>query len=641
MRRGIKKDPISSCQQCQKQIKPNSETSKRCKCPFVVFCNSDCKKKSKHFKECTGGGVASVRDLDNTAKMMNEMDLNRIDKRLTDEVDEGLKTVYNKSFEELMEMEDNSTACWRIAVTLMNATREDQKTPIFPVLPKEYSEKSIWERYELANKWLQKAHDKGHPMATISLGKNMVNPQFAERLNLDGREGMIYLAISKKRGDPNSEDRFKECSMLIHGIQAMMGLLKTDDGAGNIISQTRAYIGPDLGALVLARCLDHLLDILTDKPGVGLTKEEWGFKELYQFREMERKIVIHPNPSVPPDIRSKEFKCCVIPGHGVGEEEECYVKNDYSTKYVTAPNYEFFIPLEDLERVARGPDEVDKANHARYACQHVADKYRPPREVCRLCYKQGMERVRAVASAAYCMSKTFTEKSGTNLESKSVFYKYGVIYEVEHRGERRRIQENFMGYCKEEIDSVIKILSLHSADVDPRMICINPDFYWSVIWFYGSVSKALKEIGGQKLYNIGFGTHQLYNEPPGLYATEGVMTLDNMFKMDPPGPCPGKSNFQLLDSEKQLLSDNFVSRLENKKTTWRYGCSNPDCNNLEDNTKFNSCGGCVKIIPRKYCGQDCQAKDWTEHKKHCKQMEEKVKPPAWMTRQNKKGKTRK
>ena len=48
----------------------------------------------------------------------------------------------------------------------------------------------------------------------------------------------------------------------------------------------------------------------------------------------------------------------------------------------------------------------------------------------------------------------------------------------------------------------VKALSL----LDPHDICVQhiaaiPDLYWSIIWYHGSVHKALKEIG-----RYGFGT---------------------------------------------------------------------------------------------------------------------------------------
>ena len=71
-----------------------------------------------------------------------------------------------------------------------------------------------------------------------------------------------------------------------------------------------------------------------------------------------------------------------------------------------------------------------------------------------------------------------------------------------------------------------------------------------------------------------------------------------------------------------LIPNNFVSKLRNKKTEWRFGCSGPDCYKLEDNTKFQRCSGCVNYYPRRYCSQECQRQDWEEHKKVCQRQKE-------------------
>ena len=68
-----------------------------------------------------------------------------LSKELKREVDAGLETVANNTFEELKNNKTNPTACWRVAVALMNNI-EKARGPFFCVLPSRYSEKSYLER---------------------------------------------------------------------------------------------------------------------------------------------------------------------------------------------------------------------------------------------------------------------------------------------------------------------------------------------------------------------------------------------------------------------------------------------------------------------------------------------------------------
>ena len=51
-------------------------------------------------------------------------------------------------------------------------------------------------------------------------------------------------------------------------------------------------------------------------------------------------------------------------------------------------------------------------------------------------------------------------------------------------------------------------------------------------------------------------------------------------------------NFSNLSCD--LITDNFMSQLTNKRMETRYSCNNPSCNKLEDTKKFRNCGGCTR-----------------------------------------------
>ena len=172
-----------------------------------------------------------------------------------------------------------------------------------------------------------------------------------------------------------------------------------------------------------------------------------------------------------------------------------------------------------------------------------------------------------------------------------------VIFEAEACLEFETRKENFYFYSSAEVKLTLRYLSLHSADVDPRMICMNPDLYWSIIIHYGSITKALKVAGGQRLYDIGFGGHD----------------VDFQIQHS------SRASLQLSSS---LISNHFVSKFTNKDMELRYCCSKPGCFKFEDTKRFLVCGGCSKETKRRYCSEDCYEKDWEEHQKYCQQQKE-------------------
>ena len=202
--------------------------------------------------------------------------------------------------------------------------------------------------------------------------------------------------------------------------------------------------------------------------------------------------------------------------------------------------------LNDLNRIVEGPEEIDSSDHSIFPCDHFVNEGSVSVIICRPCFKEGYERARAVASGAFMISQDPIEHIFGNI----TLYFITVIFEAEACLEFETRKENFYFYSSAEVKLTLRYLSLHSADVDPRMICMNPDLYWSIIIHYGSITKALKVAGGQMLYDIGFGGHD----------------VDFQIQHS------SRASLQLSSS---LISNHFVSKFTNKDMELRYCCSKP------------------------------------------------------------------
>jgi len=138
--------------------------------------------------------------------------------------------------------------------------------------------------------------------------------------------------------------------------------------------------------------------------------------------------------------------------------------------------------------------------------------------------------------------------------------------------------------------------------------------------------------------NRGFGQHEKYEVPEGFFREDGAKSVHQMIKPPKPSNCPGIKDFKKfnLKNQSKLLEENFVKMFK-KEMEERSCCSYENCQRLEDDEKFLNCGGCNKILSRKYCSRQCQIDDWKTHKEVCKNLkasEEHPTPtPAYRTRQ--------
>ena len=373
------------------------------------------------------------------------------------------------------------------------------------------------------------------------------------------------------------KESFDKKTRAIHFIRELDATLKVFEKEG----EDGLFPISGLGSLVASRSSDQLLEIIQDTPGVGLSKDEWGFKELHQIREKlkEKSIVI--TPSYLRDLAHH-------PRSGFQQ-----VEDQPKLRTQLAERVDPESTMNDLKKIVEGPEDIDFSDHAVIRCVHFKDQGFLSDIVCRQCFLQGYERARAVASGAFMFSydETFrSKKSGLEFET--------VIYETETSSGLEMREEIYFLYPPDDFFAALRYLSLHSADVDPRMICMNPDLYWSIICFYGSITKALKEAGGQRFYEIGFGKHEV--------DTQKVTIL-------PQSP---------MHLSSSLIEGHFVDKFANKEMEVRYCCANPGCFKFEDTERFLLCGGCAKVTKRRYCSMDCYEKDWEEHQKHCQGQKE-------------------
>jgi len=217
---------------------------------------------------------------------------------------------------------------------------------------------------------------------------------------------------------------------------------------------------------------------------------------------------------------------------------------------------------EDVIAVNSQVQKISKLQ-LRFICEHGTDSIG---NSCLQCGKEANFRIQSVYMNSYFLSKTETV--------------YGSHYSVIYLADNGVMKEElFRNYSKCEIKFVLNAMKQRPHDIHVLKIAKNPDFYWPVIIYFGSVYSALKETAGECV------AEEVYSSR--------------------------RTNFIPHDDIRQTYRKLFPSNRQDRTVIL---CGNPGCTNLDIRFCFLRCSRC-KI--RRYCSPDCQKKDWAEHKLEC------------------------
>ena len=157
-----------TCEYCCQDIR--GELIK-CKCFYTFFCSESCRKKSVHYKQlCKGGDVKTF-----LAAEIDEAVRDKIDglKISTSEEKRKLRTelmeVAGKSFEDLMNMQENSSALYVLGLAWDRNFNMKNSEPLVPPLPEEQSQLDYRKRNMKAGEYLIKSCEAGNLLAMYIL----------------------------------------------------------------------------------------------------------------------------------------------------------------------------------------------------------------------------------------------------------------------------------------------------------------------------------------------------------------------------------------------------------------------------------------------------------------------------------------
>ena len=617
-----------TCEYCCQEIK--GELIK-CKCFYTFFCSESCRKKSIHFKQLCKGGDMKVFPPSEIKDAINDV-VHRLKLSNTEEernLRSELGQVAGKSYDELLCNSDNPSALYVLGMSWEKNVNMKHSTPLLVALPEDFSKQDELKRKRKAVNYLIKSCEAGNLLSAYTLfcdsgtqAFDCTMPISSPRLTMECLAGCLQRGVKAK----DVRERINFHSQILGALDHFMtnvrmqarvlGFRRMPDN--RLASPFNMFNrGSRLGYLILSRCIEYLASSCPHnlKENLDLSNDDFCLEELVIFvkffSDSDRLPTFIPCIA----MREEFIKDIIIPT---------------SVRYVQ-PSFDEEATMKDLGRVTEGLQDLDSTKRARYDCSHWSNQRSPindfpvPKKVCRGCFMTGMNRVRAVASQACFLSFDRINQRDNNIV-------FGVIYQEDNYG--KKMFEVYHQSCKEEVSTALKLLFLHSADIDPRMICLNLDLYWSIIWYYGSVTEALRQVGGERMLSKAFGPHDQFTEMELKYSSP-LSYLDNSM-----GSYHG-INFSRATDEyvnnrvnievPYLYENNFAEKFKKKKEQ-RYRCSFSGCLELEDDSKFLNCGGCVKLFKRKYCSVECQEKDWDHHHKFCGEKLNNYTPPRELLR---------
>ena len=165
---------------------------------------------------------------------------------------------------------------------------------------------------------------------------------------------------------------------------------------------------------------------------------------------------------------------------------------------------------------------------------------------CSDCLHLAQSRILSVYENSFLFSK---DESFTGLF-------YSVIFILESGLKK---QDYFVNYGKYEIITAIRVMALQPMDLHPLQLAKDPNIYWPIIFYYGSVYSALKDLLDEDI------AYSIYKNIPEFIDTPDRRNVD-----------------ELLTRENVVPEEKFVIK-----------CGYCPCVHLDWKYEFKQCSRCL------------------------------------------------
>jgi len=529
---------ITRCVQCKSKI--SSERSAfKCKCLELWYCTKECQQKKPH-KDCR---KKSVKKGGYMEKIKNNMT------KETYAIFTANIAFYNEYGITREMLKDDAeggdvTAAWMVGIGNKFGIASNDNCPI--ARNPKAKDKGKVAGESKAIKWFKKAAEGGHPQAMSDLGQMLLDSD-------DSRTALDWIDLAREAGCTDHYQKLvQNCLMSKEGIKELTEQLKNGDFPNGIRGVSKS---PTLSNMVLSYRREFLRNndwkCSNGAPVINAPI----------LKELDKVI----------EERSLDYQ--FVPGRGgstnevtlqllkkVGRHPENVVYRFGNIKKDDGP----IIDLYQAKHTETIQQTLKKRTKVLHTCSHSNET---PID-CISCMIMGEYRVFAVAHDLYAISTTCA----------LVGWGYQVTYANSLNSTITK--ETFKPYSRPEINSVLSCLMNNPADVNVYNIAQDPNLYWPIVWYYGSVHAALEKVGGE----------QLLRE---VYSSDNVLSA--------------RKNRKDIDSSLTAAFPDMPGNL-------RFICGNGDCPKFDHLESFLKCANCKN---RRYCSEICQRADWKIHKKEC------------------------
>ena len=467
------------------------------------------------------------------------------------------------------------------------AMREFERTDDFAI-PSKYREVSIAETNEMAVEWLTKAAQGDVPEAMFLL---FITMMMEGGLRVDHRVAYYWLVKAHATGSMDYLVHLLELPMLSNfplDLHALYNLM--------MIGNAKFLHSQALGGLLLATRYREL-EAWDGKTGMG--EPFYGrviFKLIMEFIGKAKT-----DPSNTSFINGEKKVILVIsarPGYSDFVEkcfntarEENNLKFMHGVKERNNPDYQlvgqtsnvdgrtkYLISCKHKEDGTDMGKEAKEVGYGKIKCvtkdcnvitlkdyMELFKRYTIAGE-CEPCVQEAKQRLRAVSLGQFSIS--LFPVFDRNLYAARYSTDDGVI-----------VQDVFAGNTKPCMRQMLQCLMCNPPDLHPLAVAEDVNLFWSVIWFWGSVYRAVQD-------------------------TCNKATLDAIYH----------SLGQNIKCSTRENPSAMAAFPESAAGEWRIACGSEVCPQVDHEVKFNICAGCNV---RRYCDVACQKEDWAKHIKFC------------------------
>jgi len=536
---------ITRCIQCKSKIL-SERNAHKCKCLEFWYCTQECQQKKYHM--CREKSLEKGEYMEKIKNHMTKETYAIFVANLMFYKENGITREMLKGDAERGDV----TAAWMVGIGNQFGIVSNDNCPI--ARNPNAKDKGKVAGESKAMKWFKKAAEGGHPQAMSDLGQMLLDSD-------DLRTGYDWIDMAREAGCNDHYHQIVENCLLRNEVKvtldSLLENLKQDiirDGSGVTVQS------PNLGTMLISYRLQFLQNNNWKcSNGVPVINAPV-LQKLYNV------------------IEARSLDVEFIPGRGGSTNEvtlqmlnlaprrcpENIVYRFGNVKKDDGPLVDFY-QRNNLRTDDSIIGKLENGTNIMQTCSHS-------NEIpiyCGSCVIMGKYRVFAVAHDLYAISTTYA----------IIGYGYQVTYA--NSLDNTIIKETFKSYSKPEIKSVLSCLMNNPADVHVYHMAQDPNLYWPIVWYYGSVHAALERVGGQQLIRD-------------VYHSNEIKTAER--------------------NKREDIDENLAAAFPEMPGNLGLICGNEECVKFGLLESFSKCGSCKN---RRYCSEKCQRADWKIHKQEC------------------------